>query len=371
MTTQEPTRAASWLKVAGIGAVFAIVFAACSSGGGTAAPASQPAASEAPQSAAPASGGAPASAGAGGGDLFVAINKAADQQYFIDLQTSFKAKIEELGGTAAVFDAKDQAELGVNLVNDAISQGAKGIAITVPDQAIGPAIAKAAADAGIPLIATDDPIEDEAGNPIPFVGFDGTDMGNKVGEEAGRLLTESGWLTDGSVVGMLAVEKQDLSVCELRTEAQKEKVAAAGLAADRIYDVASGATVDTANTAAGPVITAHPDVTKWVVTGCNDESVLGAMNALTAAGVAPADIIGVGLGAYEACRPWAAGQDTGFKGALFISGLDVGAAAAEVLYNNVVNGAEIPPTTVAKTTIVGPDNYKDVMDATSIANCGG
>src|SRR6187455_1209595 len=109
MTTQEPTRAASWLKVAGIGAVFAIVFAACSSGGGTAAPASQPAASEAPQSAAPASGGAPASAGAGGGDLFVAINKAADQQYFIDLQTSFKAKIEELGGTAAVFDAKDQA----------------------------------------------------------------------------------------------------------------------------------------------------------------------------------------------------------------------------------------------------------------------
>jgi L-arabinose transport system substrate-binding protein len=371
MTTQEPTRAASWLKVAGIGAVFAIVFAACSSGGGTAAPASQPAASEAPQSAAPGSAGAPASAGAGGGDLFVAINKAADQQYFIDLQTSFKAKIEELGGTAATFDAKDQAELGVNLVNDAISQGAKGIAITVPDQAIGPAIAKAAADAGIPLIATDDPIEDEAGNPIPFVGFDGTDMGNKVGEEAGRLLTESGWLTDGSVVGMLAVEKQDLSVCELRTEAQKEKVAAAGLAADRIYDVASGATVDTANTAAGPVITAHPDVTKWVVTGCNDESVLGAMNALTAAGVAPADIIGVGLGAYEACRPWAAGQDTGFKAALFISGLDVGAAAAEVLYNNVVNGAEIPPTTVAKTTIVGPDNYKDVMDATSIANCGG
>ena len=157
---------------------------------------------------------------------------------------------------------------------------------------------------------------------------------------------------------MLAVEKQDLSVCELRTEAQKEKVAAAGLAADQIYDVASGATVDTANTAAGPVITAHPDVTKWVVTGCNDESVLGAINALTAAGVAPADIIGVGLGAYEACRPWAAGQDTGFKGALFISGLDVGAAAAQVLYDNVVNGTPLPPTTVAKTTIVGPDNLQ-------------
>jgi L-arabinose transport system substrate-binding protein len=358
--TTDRTRSASWRKVAALSAAFAIAFAACSSTGATPSASSSSAPSTAP------SGG-----GTGDKPLFVAINKAADQQYFIDLQTSFVSKIEELGGTAEKYDAKDQAELGVNLVNDAISKGAKGISITVPDQSIGPAIAKAAKDAGIPLIATDDPIEDDAGNPIPFVGFDGTDMGNKVGDEAGRLLKESGWLTDGSVVGMLAVEKQDLSVCELRTEAQKAKVQAAGLPADRIYDVASGATVDTANTASGPVITAHPDVTKWIVTGCNDESVLGAINALAAAGVAPANIIGVGLGAYEACRPWAAAQDSGFKAALFISGLDVGSAAAEVLYNAVVNGAEIPAMTVANTTIVTADTYKDVMDATSIANCGG
>lgn len=364
----DRTRSASWRKVAALSAAFAIAFAACSSTGAT------PSASTAAPSTsiAPSTDAAPStSAGTGDKPLFVAINKAADQQYFIDLQTSFVSKIEELGGSAEKYDAKDQAELGVNLVNDAISKGAKGISITVPDQAIGPAIAKAAKDAGIPLIATDDPIMDDAGNPIPFVGFDGTDMGNKVGDEAGRLLKEAGWLTDGSVVGMLAVEKQDLSVCELRTEAQKAKVQAAGLPADRIYDVASGATVDTANTASGPVITAHPDVTKWVVTGCNDESVLGAINALAAAGVAPDDIIGVGLGAYEACRPWAAAQDSGFKAALFISGLDVGSAAAEVLYNAVVNGVEIPAMTVANTTIVTADTYKDVMDATSVTNCGG
>jgi len=368
MTTDRNPRA-RWSKGAALGATLAIALAACGSSGSS--PAASAAASEAASASTGASSGSPSTGSTGDKPLFVAINKAADQQYFIDLQTAFATKIEELGGTAEKYDAKDQAELGVNLVNDAISKGAKGISITVPDQAIGPAIAKAAKDAGVPLIATDDPIEDESGAAIPFVGFDGTDMGNKVGEEAGRLLNESGWLTDGSVVGMLAVEKQDLSVCELRTEAQKAKVQEAGLAADRIYDVPSGATVDTANTAAGPIITAHPDVTKWIVTGCNDESVLGAINALATAGVAPADIIGVGLGAYEACRPWAAGQDSGFKSALFISGLDVGSAAAEVLYNNVVNGSPLPETTVAKTTIVTPDTYKDVMDDTSIANCGG
>jgi L-arabinose transport system substrate-binding protein len=316
---------------------------------------------------APALAQSPAS---GEGKLFVAINKAADQQYFIDLQNSFVSTIEALGGTAEKYDAKDQAELGVNLVNDAISKGAAGISITVPDQGIGPAIATAAAAAGVPLIATDDSIVDAAGAPIPFVGFDGTDMGTKVGTDAARLLTESGWLTDGSVVGMLSVEKEDLSVCKQRTDAQKAAIIAAGLPEAQVFSVPGQGAVDTAFAAAGPVISAHPDVTKWVIAGCNDESVLGAINALAAAAVKPADIIGVGLGAYEACRPWAAGQETGFKSALFISGLDVGAAAANVLWDNVVNGKPLPAQTIANTTMVTPDNFKDVMDPVSLKNCG-
>jgi L-arabinose transport system substrate-binding protein len=306
----------------------------------------------------------------GEGKLFVAINKAADQQYFIDLQNSFVATIEGFGGTAEKYDAKDQAELGVNLVNDAISKGAAGIAITVPDQGIGPAIATAASDAGVPLVATDDSIVDAAGAAIPFVGFDGTDMGTKVGADAARLLGESGWLTDGSVVGMLSVEKEDLSVCKQRTDAEKAAVIAAGLPESQVFSVPGQGAVDPAFAAAGPVITAHPDVTKWVIAGCNDESVLGAINALAAAAVQPADIIGVGLGAYEACRPWAAGQDTGFKSALFISGLDVGKAAATVLWDNVVNGVPLPATTIANTTMVTPENFKDVMDPVSLTNCG-
>src|SRR5690606_14065921 len=87
--------------------------------------------------------------------LLVAINKSADQQYFIDLQNSFVAAAEEFGSEARTFDAKLDPNLGISLVDDAISAGAKGIAITVPDQTIGPAIAQAAADAGVVLIATD------------------------------------------------------------------------------------------------------------------------------------------------------------------------------------------------------------------------
>jgi L-arabinose transport system substrate-binding protein len=306
----------------------------------------------------------------GTGPLFVAINKAADQQYFIDLQTSFKDTITQLGGQAAAYDAKADPNLGVSLVNDAISAGAKGIAITVPDQTIGPAVAKAAKDAGVVLVATDDSIMDDSGAAVPFVGFNGTDMGTKVGDKTAELLTASGWLSDTSKkVGVLSVEVQSLSVCNDRTDASKAKVTAAGVPAENIYPVPYDGHTEGAQDAAGPIITAHPDVTNWVVFACNDEGVLGTLNALAAAGALPDNIIGVGLGAYEACKPWAASQPSGFKAALFISGLDVGKSAATVLYDAVVNGKALPPETIAPTTIVDPTNYATVMDPISVANC--
>jgi L-arabinose transport system substrate-binding protein len=307
----------------------------------------------------------------GGKPLFVVINKSADQQYFIDLQTAFVDEATTLGGEAKKFDAKLDPNLGVSLVNDAISAGAKGIAITVPDQTIGPAIAKAAKDAGVVLIATDDGIVDEAGNPVPFVGFDGKDMGKKVGEAAAKLLTDAGWLKDSSKkVGVLSVEVQTLSVCNDRTDNEKAAAIAAGVPESQVFPVPYTGETLSAQDAAGPVITAHPEITNWIVFGCNDEGVLGTLNALATAGAQPDNIIGVGLGAYEACKFWAADQPSGFKAGLFISGLDVGKTAATVLHDAVVNGKKPPEASYAPTSIVDSSNYASTMDKVSLANCG-
>jgi len=93
------------------------------------------------------------------------------------------------------------------------------------------------------------------------------------------------------------------------------------------------------------------------------------LNALATAGVKTDDVIGVGLGAYEACKFWAAGQDSGFKAGLFISGLDVGATAATVLYDAVVNGKAPAANSYAPTSIVDASNYSTVMDSLSVSNC--
>jgi L-arabinose transport system substrate-binding protein len=354
-----------------------VVLSACSPAATpTAAPAAPTTAPAAPTTApvaAPTTAPAAATsapAASGSGPLLVVINKSADQQYFIDLQNSFSDTATGLGATVKKYNAKLDPNLGVSLVNDAISAGAKGISITVPDQTIGPAISDAAKKAGIVLIATDDGIKDSAGNPVPFVGFDGKDMGKKVGEEASTLLTTAGWLKDTTKkVGVLSVEVQTLSVCNDRTDNEKAAIEAAGVPAAQVFSVPYTGETLASQDAAGPIITAHPDVTNWVVFACNDEGVLGTLNALGTAGVKPENIIGVGLGAYEACKPWAAGQASGFKAGLFISGLDVGKTAATVLYNAVVKGVTPPANSYAPTTIVDPTNYKTVMDPISLANC--
>jgi L-arabinose transport system substrate-binding protein len=292
--------------------------------------------------------------------LIVAIYKSGTQQYFIDQGAGFTKAAEELGYKAQIINVEMDANLAISAVSDAIAAGAKAIAITAPDQAIGAAVAKAAADAGIPLIATDDPLKDGAGADVPFAGFDGVAMGTKVGDRAGELASAAGWLSDPNL-GILTVGVPTLSVCVDRTSAEKARLIAAGAQEANFIDVDYDGTTDAALTAAGPVITAHPAVDKWVVVSCNDEGVLGASNALKNAGVAPADVIAVGLGAYEACRPWKEGIESGFKAALYISGVDVGDAAARALINAVEKGEPLPAKTVANTTIVDPATYTDIM----------
>ncbi|AUG55756.1 substrate-binding domain-containing protein [Thalassospira marina] len=290
----------------------------------------------------------------------VAIYKSGTQQYFIDQADGFKKAAEARGYSSNIINVELDANRAISAVSDAIASGAKGIAITAPDQAIGPAVAKAASDAKVLLVATDDPLQKNDGSAVPFVGFDGTAMGNSVGEAAVDILKKSGWM-DGANYGVLATEYQTVSVCNDRTNASRQKLEDAGVAADHFKVVAYDGTTDNALQAAGPVITANPGIDKWIVYACNDEGVLGATNALRNAGFNPEDVIGVGLGAYEACRPWQAGIATGFKAALYLSGADVGKAAANALIDAIEGTKPLPEKTVADTTIVTPDNYKDVM----------
>ena len=289
------------------------------------------------------------------GLTFGLIQKNGDQQYFVDEARGFREVVEAAGGEVIIQDVVLDSNATISAVETMIGAGVAAIAIVVPDQAIGPAVVERTTAAGIPLIAFDDGIKAGDGADVPYSGFDGTDMGTSVGTKAVELWQAAGSPTDG--VGALSVEVQTLSVCNDRTNASRKLMTDAGFPEENIYAVPYDGTAPAALDASATIVTAHPEITTWIIWGCNDEGVQGGIRALESTGVTADNMIGVGLGAYLACAEWKSGNPTGFKAALYISGYDNGRAGATLLVQAAALGMPLPPYSVAPTAMTTPENY--------------
>jgi len=339
--TMKPRKNNRLVGAASISAL-ALLLTACSSG------MSEPTAA--------AKGGA--SAGTTGAIEIVYLQKQGDQQYFVDQGQGAKDTATELGDVkVTVINLGTDSNKAISELDAAIARGVDGIVMVAPDQAIGPQVIDQAKQAGIPLLASDDGLKAADGASAPFVGFDGTSMGNAIGDKAAALYGDAGWTAENTKI--IAVGKADLSVCVQRLEGAADSFSKVVSKAPETVNVGTDNSVTDALNKAGAVITANQDVKNWVVWGCNDESETGVVTALQNAGVVPANIIGVGLGANLTCKDWAAGQDTGNKAALYISGYDVGRAAITAMVAQVRDGVDLPAETIADTHMVDAKNWKD------------
>ncbi|GHH69076.1 sugar ABC transporter substrate-binding protein [Kitasatospora indigofera] len=250
-------------------------------------------------------------------------------------------------------------------LRSAIANRTNGLIVVVPDPAVGPDVAKAAKEAGVALLTSDDQICTDFPDPsvcshqnlVPRVGFSGEQMGAQVGRRAGEEYRKAGWTaTDTRIV---YAWQQDVNVC-------RERVNAAGLAFDRVAGRIRSLDVGTDNTPQGAqrkvasrIVTDGAGVKHWVVWGCNDENVQGAVTALQSAGVSADNVIGVGLGGYLACKDWGGPKPSGMKAALFINGRDVGALAVQTMYDKLRKGTPFPAEAFAPTTMIDAATWKN------------
>ena len=151
-------------KLAVFTAAAAMVFAACSSAGGTTAPST--AASIAPSTA--------PSAAAKACVVGVSWNNFQQPRWAAHDEPNLKKTVEDGGGTYISADANLSAEQQLTDVDTLISKGANVLVLLAQDgKAILPALKKAA-DAGIPVIAYDRLIEDPG---ILYITFDNVGVG--------------------------------------------------------------------------------------------------------------------------------------------------------------------------------------------------
>lgn len=344
------------------------MFAACS-GDKTEAPAAPapdptPAATpDAAEPAAPAPDETPAAEPASGDLLVYGIYKAGDQTWFIDEGDAAKAAVEELGGAFTYVDAKMSPEEELKAIDNAIANKASGIVMCTSDQTLSQAVVDKCNEAGIPVVAADDALEDGSGAKLaPWVGINGY----VIGEANGAWLADyvkANDLAGNAECGLLIMTMDTVSSCVPRAEGEFDKFTELVPEFDsaRIFKADYDGTTEKGNTVAAAIFTAHPEIKVWLVTGANEEGTIGAVRALETAGL-DADACVVGLGAYMAKDEWnnKGADGTAMKAAAYFSSDSVGRGSVEVLMQ-IINGETPPLETAVDAIVVTPENYKEVM----------
>ncbi|WP_354644765.1 substrate-binding domain-containing protein [Kitasatospora camelliae] len=292
------------------------------------------------------------------------LQKQGDQAYFRDEARGAQARAAELDVDLTVVDVGTDGKKTLDALRAAVSRGASGVIVASPDPALGPQLVRIAHDARVELLASDDQMCEDLPDPsvcahqrlVPRVGFDGAAMGDAVGRRAAQEYRKAGWKAADTRV--VAAGRTDLSVCEDRIDGAKLAFLQSG-GQVRTLTIATDNTSEGARRAVASTTVAEPGSPRhWVVWGCNDENVLGGLSALRAAGVGAANVIGVGLGAYLACRGWEDGDPFAMRAALSINGKEVGTLAVQAMYDKVKNGRAFPGEVLAPAVMVDAESWR-------------
>lgn len=291
------------------------------------------------------------------------IYKAGDQTWFIDEGAAAQKAVEEAGGEFIYVDAKMNPEEYLKAIDNAIANKASGIVTCIPDQTMSQTVVDKCEEAGIPVVAADDALQDAEGEKLaPWVGINAYKIGEANGEWLANYVNEND-LAKKEDVGLLVMTMDTVSSCVPRAEGELDKFneLVPDFNQDNIFKADYDGTTDKGNTAAAAVITANPQIKTWLVTGANEEGCIGAARALESAGL-DADACVVGLGAYMAKDEWnnKGADGTCVKASAYFSADSVGAGSVEVLLG-MINGEEVEMETAVDAVVVTPEDYKDVM----------
>ncbi|MDN6327425.1 MAG: sugar ABC transporter substrate-binding protein, partial [Alkalibacterium sp.] len=208
--------------------------------------------------------------------------------YFVKLIDGMEEKAEELNIDLSIHDGENEVEPQIRAMEDLITQQVDAIVLSTNDsEALNPMVKKAK-DAGIKVIAANAPVEE----PDAFIGSIEYDNGFQAGEIAGNYIAEQ--LNGEAKVAILQLST--IPAALERTEGQKEGLLSLAPNAEIIAET-DASTREGGLTAIETLLQSHPDLN--VVLGINDDAVLGAYQAMKAAGKEGEDVALVGFDAIE------------------------------------------------------------------------
>jgi ribose transport system substrate-binding protein len=220
--------------------------------------------------------GASPSAGASAASRTIGVSiQNREAQFYQDMESGMRDEAAKYGYTLTVVDASRDNAKQQSQVEDFISKRVDAIVLTPYDsQAIGSAIAEAN-NAGIPVFTADIASTSSQGHVVAHVASDNVQGGYQAGTLICRAVGSSG--------SIAIIDEPEVTSVQDRVKGFKEAIAQLCPSVTIVADVDSGGTRDKANSDTGDVLQAHRDLRG--IFGINDDSALGALAAVKAAGL--------------------------------------------------------------------------------------
>jgi ribose transport system substrate-binding protein len=215
------------------------------------------------------------SASPGSGKTIGVSIQNREAQFYQDMENGMKAEAAKYGYTVDVVDANRDNARQQSQVEDFISQKVDAIVLTPYDsQAIGSAIAEAN-KANIPVFTADIASASKLGSVVAHVASDNV----QGGYQAGKLMC-AGVSKTGTVA---IIDEPEVTSVQDRVKGFRQAIKDNCPAVTIVADIDAGGQRDKAASDMGDILQAHHDLKG--VFGINDDSALGAMTAVKAAGL--------------------------------------------------------------------------------------
>ena len=210
-----------------------------------------------------------------GGKVIGVSIQNREAQFYQDMENGMKTEAAKYGYTVDVVDANRDNAKQQSQVEDFISQKVDAIVLTPYDsQAIGSAIAEAN-KAGIPVFTADIASTSKLGTVVSHVASDNVQGGAQAGQLMCAAVGKSG--------SVAIVDEPEVTSVQDRVKGFKAALASGCPGVKVVADVDAGGTRDKADSDTGDVLQAHKDLKG--IFGINDDSALGAVTAVKAAGL--------------------------------------------------------------------------------------
>jgi ribose transport system substrate-binding protein len=222
------------------------------------------------------SSASPSASAAGSGQKTIGVSiQNREAQFYQDMESGMRNQAAKYGYSLIVVDASRDNAKQQSQVEDFISKRVDAIVLTPYDsQAIGSAIAEANTS-NIPVFTADIASTSKQGNVVAHIASDNV----QGGFVAGKLICQA--VHDGGSIAI--VDEPEVTSVQDRVKGFKEAIAQTCPAVKIVADVDSGGTRDKASSDTGDILQAHRDLRG--VFGINDDSALGALAAVKAAGM--------------------------------------------------------------------------------------